>query len=331
MTATCLTASSSFRPRFHAVTCYLCSSIRTFTSTTSRPAASWQVEKFRQAAAELRREREEELKLKKLKETAEKVAKGDAKGAKLTGQHVGSRAGANAEGRAVELPGVSLDMEVPSLRSPSRKPSPRPPRPPPPPKATRSRQPYDFPSSSSSSRRSFPKYNQRHTSTSDDSDTYLSLSTPRSPPPPTTKPEATSGTHAWRPTKKLTYSAMAGIRTLYSLDPVEYNKAALSERFGVSYEAISRIVKSKFREKHAGTHDQILAEMGLEGVAEGEPAKAKVTQDVRGRRGKWRGEEVVRRGDNRLLGTKWDVDPRTSERSSPVPALLRAFGKGQLK
>lgn len=56
----------------------------------------------------------------------------------------------------------------------------------------------------------------------------------------------------WRPTKKLTYQAMAGLRALHANDPKTFSKDALSERFGISYEAVSRILRSKYQDKKGG-------------------------------------------------------------------------------
>lgn len=56
----------------------------------------------------------------------------------------------------------------------------------------------------------------------------------------------------WRPAKKLTYQAMAGLRVLHANDPKTFDKDALSERFGISYEAVSRILKSNYQDRKAG-------------------------------------------------------------------------------
>lgn len=108
---------------------------------------------------------------------------------------------------------------------------------------------------------------------------------------PTAKPTASTESPGsartsmpWRPAKKLTYQAMAGLRALHANDPKTFSKDALSERFGISYEAVNRILRSKYQDKKGG------------GVAE------------------------------KLQGTKWDLDPRTSS-TSPVPAVKRAFAQ----
>lgn len=44
---------------------------------------------------------------------------------------------------------------------------------------------------------------------------------------------------------------MAAVRELARQDPELWTKEALSQQFGVSYEAIGRILRSKFREKEA--------------------------------------------------------------------------------
>jgi hypothetical protein len=78
---------------------------------------------------------------------------------------------------------------------------------------------------------------------------------------------------------------MAGIRSLHERDPTTYTPQYLSLQFGVSYEAIKRILKSKFRDKQAGRTE----------------------------------------ADLRLTGTKWDPSPGTNPKTSPVPAIKSAF------
>ncbi|KAL1407141.1 hypothetical protein Q8F55_006555 [Vanrija albida] len=68
------------------------------------------------------------------------------------------------------------------------------------------------------------------------------------PPAPTPAAAAASpdaGKQRWNPTKKLTYPAMAGIRELHAQDPRTFSREMLSEKFGVSYEAIGRILRAK--------------------------------------------------------------------------------------
>jgi hypothetical protein len=51
----------------------------------------------------------------------------------------------------------------------------------------------------------------------------------------------------WAPTKRLSRPAMQGIQDLHRQDPIKYSRAALSKGFGVSVEAITRILKSDGR------------------------------------------------------------------------------------
>lgn len=44
---------------------------------------------------------------------------------------------------------------------------------------------------------------------------------------------------------------MAGLRALHAQDPRAFNIPVLSEKFGISFEAVKRILRSKFREKQA--------------------------------------------------------------------------------
>ncbi|TYJ57502.1 hypothetical protein B9479_001819 [Cryptococcus floricola] len=115
---------------------------------------------------------------------------------------------------------------------------------------------------------------------------------PHQPPPTPEPPLVRQG--SWQPTKKLTYSAMAGLRALHQFDSERFSKAALSKKFGVSHEAVTRILKSKFRDdKSAG---------GLEGIDALQHGLAF-------------GQEEAMGGLDKpsLKGTKWDRDPGTSE------------------
>ena len=101
----------------------------------------------------------------------------------------------------------------------------------------------------------------------------------------------------WQPTKKITFSAMAGLKALHRADPDKFTRAVLSERFGISFEAVRRILRSAFREREAELEE-----------TEARPA-------TRGRK------------ETTLKGTKWDQSPLTSETYSPVPAIMRAYQK----
>lgn len=90
----------------------------------------------------------------------------------------------------------------------------------------------------------------------------------------------------WAPVKKLTFQAMAGLRALHANDPETFDRHALSQRYGISYDAVTRILRSGYQH----------------------------------RKGQETGEKIQ--------GTKWDMNPGTS-RLSPVPAINKAFGKGQ--
>ena len=50
----------------------------------------------------------------------------------------------------------------------------------------------------------------------------------------------------WSPPKKLSRSAMDGIRELHKIDPKKFTTSVLAERFRISPEAIRRILKSKW-------------------------------------------------------------------------------------
>ncbi|BEJ15191.1 hypothetical protein CspHIS471_0409580 [Cutaneotrichosporon sp. HIS471] len=48
----------------------------------------------------------------------------------------------------------------------------------------------------------------------------------------------------WEPTKRLTYAAMSGMRELHAQDPATWTPQALGPKFGISYEAAKRILRS---------------------------------------------------------------------------------------
>jgi hypothetical protein len=73
----------------------------------------------------------------------------------------------------------------------------------------------------------------------------IARTTVTNPPEPT--PEQPRPDHRWAPTKRLSRPAMAGIKRLHAEDPIKYSRAILSKSFGVSVEAIARILKSDGR------------------------------------------------------------------------------------
>ncbi|KAJ9104716.1 hypothetical protein QFC20_004488 [Naganishia adeliensis] len=81
-----------------------------------------------------------------------------------------------------------------------------------------------------------------------ENDLAANLHTPSSsidtPSPPA---ERTPG--RWEPTKKISIPAMQGLRALHQSDPKTFSHAVLSEKFGVSREAVARILRSKFRDE----------------------------------------------------------------------------------
>ncbi|KAE8541192.1 hypothetical protein D1P53_002549 [Cryptococcus gattii VGV] len=135
------------------------------------------------------------------------------------------------------------------------------------------------------------------------------------PPPPQRTPHTSSLSEAvahkprgpWQPTKKLTFSAMAGLRALHTLDPERFSRAFLSRKFGISHEAVNRILRSKFRGENVGGIE------GLDGV------RGLLSEDA----------SAGGLGKPDLRGTKWDKAPETSERVSPVPAIMRAYGQSR--
>ncbi|ORY22958.1 hypothetical protein BCR39DRAFT_501227 [Naematelia encephala] len=92
----------------------------------------------------------------------------------------------------------------------------------------------------------------------------------------------------WDPTKRLSFGAMEGLRALHKADPVKYNRSVLSERFGVSEEAVRRILHSNWRSR----------DDAREAAAPARLDNARKT----------------------LSDTKWDKDV-----DSPAPAIMRAF------
>jgi len=108
------------------------------------------------------------------------------------------------------------------------------------------------------------------------------------------------GKRPWQPTKKLTFAAMAGLKALHGADPEKFTRPVLSERFGISEEAVRRILKSDFRQREADAGEM---------EVEARPAT----------RGRDRNEGRT------LKGTKWDRSNLASESYSPVPAIMRAY------
>lgn len=104
--------------------------------------------------------------------------------------------------------------------------------------------------------------------------------------------------HPWQPTKKLSFAAMSGLKALHQADPETFNRNFLSKRFGISVEAVRRILRSDYR--------QLRAEIT---AIEARPATR------------------MKRGDEKrsLQGTKWDRSNLTAEKYSPVPAIMRAY------
>jgi hypothetical protein len=58
-------------------------------------------------------------------------------------------------------------------------------------------------------------------------------------------------TEPWAPVKKLTFQAMAGLRALHTNDPETFNREALSQRYGISYDAVTRILRSDYQNRKA--------------------------------------------------------------------------------
>ncbi|BFZ53499.1 Required for respiratory growth protein 9 mitochondrial [Savitreella phatthalungensis] len=57
------------------------------------------------------------------------------------------------------------------------------------------------------------------------------------------------GDAGWSPRKKLSPSAMDGLRALHTQDPVQFSTPRLAQQFAISPEAVRRILKSKWRPK----------------------------------------------------------------------------------
>ncbi|KAI5450637.1 hypothetical protein NCC49_002895 [Naganishia albida] len=62
------------------------------------------------------------------------------------------------------------------------------------------------------------------------------------------RPPAERTPGRWEPTKKISIPAMQGLRALHQSDPKTFSHAVLSEKFGVSREAVARIIRSRFRD-----------------------------------------------------------------------------------
>lgn len=59
---------------------------------------------------------------------------------------------------------------------------------------------------------------------------------------------SSANTTGWSPKKKLSIPAMAGLKQLHAEDPAKFSVDVLSEKFGISHEAVKRVLRSRFRE-----------------------------------------------------------------------------------
>lgn len=62
---------------------------------------------------------------------------------------------------------------------------------------------------------------------------------------------------------------MAGLRALHKGDPKAFNPKVLSEKFGISYEAVQRILKSKWQPTFPETESGTTGETAQEGYGRG--------------------------------------------------------------
>ncbi|KAK8844681.1 hypothetical protein IAR55_006530 [Kwoniella newhampshirensis] len=196
------------------------------------------------------------------------------------------------------------------------------------------RPPPDTPRSSNFSRERNQPSTHRYTSHSKLTRSAIPSSFPLTSDDATDIPSSKAQTRIgpWSPTKKLTYSAMAGLRTLHSLDPDKFTKPVLSAKFGISVEAVSRILRSKFRDKSSvggggGGGEGAGDEGGLLHNDEG-----RILYSQEGDIGLGKGVRFRSSGDSKtmttdLRGTKWDRNPSTAESISPVPAIERAYSR----
>ncbi|KAJ9124792.1 hypothetical protein QFC24_003161 [Naganishia onofrii] len=83
-----------------------------------------------------------------------------------------------------------------------------------------------------------------------------SNSSQHQPPPPTHPSPPTQPTarppNRWEPTKRISLPAMAGLRDLHASDPARFTGQVLAEKFGISREAVGRILRSRFRDGGVG-------------------------------------------------------------------------------
>ena len=107
----------------------------------------------------------------------------------------------------------------------------------------------------------------------------------------------------WEPAKKLTYDAMAGLKALYKNDPQTWTVGALSHKFGISWEAVRRILKSNWQERKVSASKR-QTEAALEGTKWGKSpstatiidrAYAKSRAEGRDRRTGTQGDEAEHR------------------------------------
>lgn len=99
---------------------------------------------------------------------------------------------------------------------------------------------------------------------------------------------------------------MAGLRELHTQDPAMWTRDKLSHQFGISYEAVTRILRSKFRAREEAATMGSVSRAGVED-SDSDPATS-------------------------LDLGKWDRRASVSDDVSPVPVIRRAYAaKRQLE
>lgn len=97
-----------------------------------------------------------------------------------------------------------------------------------------------------------PQLKRNNLSDNDKDGAERDWSDPKQPEPASSdslKPPVERPFGRWEPTKKLSIPTMQGLRSLHQSDPKTFSHAVLSEKFGVSREAVARIIRSKFRDE----------------------------------------------------------------------------------
>ena len=126
---------------------------------------------------------------------------------------------------------------------------------------------------------------------------------------------------------------MNGLRHLHFSDPATFTRAVLAEKFGISYEAVLRILRSRFDASGVKAEQVMKAETGVAGAGSREGSKGGITQRQTGRLGVRNGgiEGIEGGASEAGEGGLRDWDGLTIKQQvkayDPVPHIDRALAR----